>query len=61
MIGRWPASASATLDALLEAEGKHSMRQFAEAIGARAVGLDAGPANINTPADLAALENRHGL
>lgn len=61
VIGRWPVSASATLDALLEAEGKHSMRQFAEAIGARPVRTAAPPANINTPADLSELENRHGL
>ena len=37
------------------------MRQFAEAIGARAVTSPTGTANINTPADLAALENRDGL
>ena len=47
--------------ALLEAEGKHSMRQFAEAIGANPVKSARLSANINTPADLSELENRHGL
>lgn len=60
VIGRWPAQAAKALDALLRADGKHSMRSFAEAIGARAIAGPA-PANINTPADLAALETRHGL
>ncbi len=61
VVGRWPASASPHLDAILVAEGRHSMRQFAEAIGARAVTRSVHSANINTPADLKALENRHGL
>ncbi|MCW1383541.1 molybdenum cofactor guanylyltransferase [Novosphingobium sp. KCTC 2891] len=61
VIGLWPASASAALDALLESEGRHSMRAFAEAIGARPVTLTAPPANINTPEDLAAAERRDGL
>ncbi len=60
VIGLWPASASPVIDAILEGDGRHSMRQFAEGIGARAVKLSAIPANINTPADLAAAENRIG-
>ncbi|MFM6831688.1 MAG: molybdenum cofactor guanylyltransferase [Novosphingobium sp.] len=61
VIGLWPAASSATLDALLESDGRHSMRAFAEAVGARAVKLAAEPANINTPADLHAQEHRDGL
>lgn len=61
VIGLWPASASPVLDALLAGEGRHSMRSFAEAIGARPVQLARNPANINTPADLAAAETHHGL
>ena len=60
VIGLWPASASPVIDAILEGEGRHSMRQFAESIGARAVKLSAIPANINTPADLAAATSRIG-
>lgn len=61
VIGLWPASASGVLDAILEAEGRHSMLQFAQAIGARLVQIDREPANINTPTDLATAEKHHGL
>ena len=61
VIGLWPASAVVTLDALLASDGRHSMRAFAEAIGARPVQLARNPANINTPEDLAAVESRNGL
>lgn len=62
VIGLWPASASAMLDALLESDGGHSMRAFAGLIGARPVRLARNPANINTSADLrAAGELLHGL
>ena len=61
VIGRWPASASAALDALLESEARHSMLAFVEMIGARAVTLAIEPSNINTLADLRAAEARHGL
>lgn len=61
VIGLWPASAVAAIEAVLKGEGRHSMLHFAETIGARAVNAPANPANINTPADLAALETRHGL
>jgi len=61
VIGLWPASALEVIEGILTSEGRHSMRQFAEAIGARAVKSAAKAANINTPADLAALENRGGL
>ena len=37
------------------------MLAFAEAIGATAVKIGAKPANINTPADLAAMERDDGI
>lgn len=58
VIGLWPVSAVTAIETILEGTGKHSMRAFAEAIGARAVQLTSDPANINTPADLAAAEQR---
>ena len=61
VIGLWPASALEAIEAILTGEGRHSMQQFAKAIGARAVNSSAQPANINTPADLAELEKRRGL
>ena len=56
VIGLWPASATAAVDALLASDAKHSMRAFAELVGARAVRLSAIPANINTRADLVAAQ-----
>lgn len=59
VIGLWPASAAAAADALLASDAKHSMRGFAEMIGARGVKLSAIPANINTRADLAVAQEHH--
>jgi molybdopterin-guanine dinucleotide biosynthesis protein A len=59
VIGHWPASAAAAVDDLLASDAKHSMRAFAEMIGARAVRFAANPANINTRADLLAAEEQH--
>ena len=61
VIGLWPVSAAAAVDAILTGNGRHSLRALAERVGARAVQLAREPANINTPADLAALEQRHGI
>ena len=61
MIGLWPASAASDVAAILDGTGKHFLRALAERLGARAVTLEANPANINTPADLANLENRDGV
>ncbi|MEQ1495065.1 MAG: molybdenum cofactor guanylyltransferase [Novosphingobium sp.] len=61
VIGLWPVSAITPLEAILHGDGRHSMRAFAEAISARAVTLDQATTNINTPAELAAAEKRHGL
>lgn len=57
IVGLWPTSAVGSLEALLHAEAPHSLYRFAETIGARMIDLDQPPANINTPADLAALSS----
>lgn len=56
VVGLWPVSALEALEAILAGDGKHSLHAFARAVGARAVELAAPPANVNTPADLAALK-----
>ncbi|MBS0480706.1 MAG: molybdenum cofactor guanylyltransferase [Proteobacteria bacterium] len=56
VIGLWPAEADKTVMEILEGDGRHSLIAFARAVGARPVELARGPANINTPADLAALD-----
>ncbi|WP_336982007.1 molybdenum cofactor guanylyltransferase [Altererythrobacter fulvus] len=61
VIGHWPANAAAAVETILAGDSKHSMREFAEAIGAINVKSGAKPANINTPADLAAAEKRNGI
>lgn len=61
VVGLWPASAAEAIEAILTGEEKHSVYHFAETIGARAVKSPVKPANINTQADLAALEKRSGL
>jgi molybdopterin-guanine dinucleotide biosynthesis protein A len=61
VIGHWPAGAVDAIETLLLADTRHSMLAFAEAIGATAVKIAAKPANINTPADLAAAEKNDGI
>lgn len=61
VIGRWPVGAASAIERILESAGRHSMLAFAEAIGATAVNSSGKPANINSPADLAALEHGHGI
>ena len=61
VIGHWPAGAVDAIETLLLADTKHSMIAFAEAVGATAVKIAAKPANINTPADLAAAEKNDGI
>jgi len=61
VVGHWPVSALETIEAILLGEGKHSMLAFAGAIGATPVKIDTKPANINTPADLAAMEQDDGI
>lgn len=61
VVGHWTQDALHTVETILCGAGKHSMRAFAQAVGARPVNLSRKPANINTPADLAAAELLHGL
>ena len=61
VVGLWHASSAAIIEAILEGTGRHSMLAFTEALGARSITLPTTPANINSPADLATLEQRHGL
>jgi molybdenum cofactor guanylyltransferase len=56
IIGLWPVDILPVLDALLASDERHSMLYFIEKIGARAVHLENPPANINSTADLAKLE-----
>ena len=62
VIGLWPITVRDALDEFLARDCVHSVRGFAAQIGARAVTLSRLPANINTPADLAAIKDHaHGL
>jgi len=61
VVGLWPVTAIKAIETILHSDGRHSMRAFAEAIGARAVKAPHPSININTPADLAQAEKHHGL
>jgi molybdopterin-guanine dinucleotide biosynthesis protein A len=61
VVGLWPQAACKAVERILESDGRHSMLAFAEAVGARAVKTHSQSATINTPADRAAMEQRHGL
>ena len=61
VIGHWMADAASIAEAILQSEGRHSMLAFASAINARGVKIASKPANINTRADLAAMESRNGI
>ncbi len=61
VIGLWPVECLAAAQAILICGQPASMRGFAERIGARPVNLPIEPVNINTPRDLARLEQHHGL
>lgn len=61
VIGLWPVTALAALEHLLRSARRHSMRAFAETIGARPITLSQSLANVNTREDLARLEQHHGL
>ncbi len=56
VIGHWNSDNAAIVSAILQSEGRHSMLAFAGAVNARPVSSTDAPANINTPADLAGLE-----
>ena len=61
VVGHWNTGSASAVEAILQSEGRHSMLAFAKAVQARPVKAASTPANINTPADLAALESRHGI
>lgn len=61
VIGLWPVHALPILENRLAGPGSHSMRAFADAIGARGITLHLPLANVNTLADLAKLEQQYGL
>ncbi|WP_443026351.1 molybdenum cofactor guanylyltransferase [Sphingomonas sp. CCH9-E2] len=61
VIGLWPAEAVVALGTRLAGPDSHSMRAFADEIGARGIDLHLPLANINTRGDLAALEQDDGL
>ena len=56
VIGHWNTDVASIAERILQSEGRHSMIAFAEAANARGVHCASTPANINTPADLAAVE-----
>lgn len=61
VIGHWHSNAASIACAILQSEGRRSMIAFAKAAGARPRQTASAPANINTPADLAAMETHHGI
>lgn len=56
VIGLWPADAAEALLEFIASDSRRSVRDFGERIGALAVETDFASPNINTPADLAAME-----
>ncbi len=61
IVGLWPVAALSTLEAMMSEGSNLAVRAFAERIGARAVKLDAIPANVNSREDLEAMERQHEL
>lgn len=60
VIALWPVSAASAVEAILLGDGRHSLRALIAATGARGVHLRREPANINTAADLAAVQDQAG-
>ncbi len=59
LVALWPVAAAPALRAWLARPGGRSVQRFAATLGMRRVGFAGEPfANVNTPADLAALEAR---
>lgn len=61
VIGHWQSNSASIVAAILQGDGRHSMLAFAKAVSARPVRCDHAPANINSPADLAAMEQSDGI
>lgn len=58
-VARWPAALADALDAHLAGGGDRSIRRWAASVGAVAVAPGEIVSNINTPADLLALDLGH--
>ena len=59
LVALWPVAAGPALRAWLETPGPRSVRAFADTLAMRPVRFAGDPfANVNTPADLTALEAR---
>lgn len=56
VVGLWPSELSPHLDAWLADDRPRAVRGWAAAVGARVVALETLPANVNTIADLLALQ-----
>ena len=61
VIGHWYSTSASAVEAILQSEGRHSMLAFAGSVNARPVNSASPPANINSPADLAAMEQNNGI
>lgn len=61
VVALWPVAVLPALEAILEAEGRHAVRDLIAASGARGVVLPGASANVNTPEDLARLGGGQGL
>lgn len=59
VIGLWPARLADALDTYLATDPRRSVRGFAASVGAIPIRAETLPANINTPDDLAKLEQSH--
>ncbi len=58
LVALWPVAAREALRGWLGRPGPRSVRAFADTLAMRAVPFEGDPfANVNTPADLSALEN----
>lgn len=53
VVGLWPVAVLPALEAILQAEGRHAVRDLIAAVGARSVVLPGASGNVNRPEDLA--------
>jgi molybdopterin-guanine dinucleotide biosynthesis protein A len=60
VVGLWPVTATAALEAILLGTGSKAVKAFADRIGARAVTLDHDPHNVNTAEELEQLQRGAG-
>src|SRR3546814_5754447 len=61
LVGLWPASLAAVLEAHLDETGDNSVKAWMGRTGARQVDIGEVMSNINTSADLDAFRRRAGL